>query len=123
MSILLQKNLKSIRIEVIEFCEEILEPQTLLPETELEWLKFGDFSDIRNLESNHVMTVSSSLYASHYEIYIMHLMTFPETGNILGNQKLSPRSKSSDCVFEIISNNFFEALKFFRHAPNLAMLG
>lgn len=36
MSTLLQKNLKSIRIELIQVCEEILELHTFLPKTELE---------------------------------------------------------------------------------------
>lgn len=43
----------------------------------------------------------------------MHFLAFPETKNILGNQKFSSRNKSLDCIFGIISDHFLETFNFF----------
>lgn len=43
----------------------------------------------------------------------MHFLAFPETKNILGNQKFSSRNKSLDCIFGIILDHFLETFNFF----------
>lgn len=64
----------------------------------------------------------SSRFTSHCERDRMHVLAFPETRNILGDQKFPSRNKSLDRAFGIISNRSLEAFNFFQHILNSAIM-